>query len=63
MFVAPDHLAELETLFEELDFSFALDPDGTSALNGAETVEQLVLASAHFIERQGTKSAVISGSD
>jgi hypothetical protein len=64
LFVVPDDLAErLETLFEELDFSFMLDPDGTLALHRAKTVEQLVLALAHFIEQQGTKSAVISGSD
>jgi hypothetical protein len=64
LFIVPDDLAErLETLFEELDFSFALDPDGTLALHGAKTVEELVLALAHFIERQGTTSAVISGSD
>ena len=64
LFVVPDDLAErLETLFEELDFSFALDPDGTLSLHRAKTVEQLVLALAHFIEQQGTESVVVSGSD
>jgi len=57
LFVVPDDLAErLETLFEELDFSFALDHDGTLALQEAKTVEQLVLALAHFIKQQGPKS-------
>lgn len=43
----------LEGLFQELDLSLWLDPDGASALYGAKTVEQLVLALAHFIEQQG----------
>jgi len=62
-FLAQEDLEErLETLCGELDFSLWLDPDGASALYSAKTVEQLVLALAHFIEQQGANSVVIGSS-
>jgi hypothetical protein len=64
LFLAQGDLEErLETLFEELDFSLWLGPDGASTLYGAKTVEQLVLTLAHFIEQQGAKSVLIGNSD
>jgi hypothetical protein len=64
LFLAQGDLEErMETLFEELGFSLWLDPDGASALCSAKTVEQLVLALAHFIEQQGAKSVRIGNSD
>lgn len=63
LFIAQGDLEErMERLFEELDFSLWLDPDGASALYSARTVEQLVLALAHFIERQGSNSVLIGSS-
>jgi len=38
-------------------------PDGASALYNAKTVEQLVLALAHFMEQQGANSILIASSD
>jgi len=57
LFLASADLEErLETLFEELDFSLWLDSDGASVLYSAKTVEQLVLALAHFIDQRGAQS-------
>ena len=54
LFLAQGDLEErMEVLFEKLDFSLWLDRDGASTLYSARTVEQLVLALAHFIEQQG----------
>jgi len=64
LFLAQEDLDEgMEVLFEKLDFSLWLDPDGASALYSARTVERLVLALAHFIEQQGANSVLISSSD
>ena len=64
LFLAQEDLGEgMQNLFERLDFSLWLDPDGASALYSARTVEQLVLALAHFIEQQGANSFLISSSD
>lgn len=64
LFLAQGDLEErLETLFERLDFSLWLDPDGASALYSAKTVEQLVAALARFIEKQGAKSVLVGDSD
>lgn len=58
LFIVSDDLSEeLETFSQELDFSLMLDPDGAIALHNAKTVEQLVLALAHFIEQQGEKTS------
>ena len=63
LFLAQGDLEQrLETLCQELDLSLWIDPDGSSALYGAETVEQLVLALAHLIARQGTRSALVGDS-
>ena len=63
LFLAQGDLEErMETLFEELGFSLWLDPDGESALYSAKTVEQLVLALAHFVEQQGANSIHIGSS-
>ena len=44
VFLAQEDLeARMEMLFEKLDFSLWLDPDGATALYSARTVEQLVL--------------------
>ena len=49
LFLAEGDVEErLETLFEELDFSLWLAPDGASALYNAKSIEQLVLSLAHF---------------
>lgn len=53
----------METLSEELGFSLWLDPDGASALHSAKTVEQLVLALAHFMDQPGAKSIPIGSSE
>jgi hypothetical protein len=64
LFLAQGDLEErMETLFEKLGFSLWLDPDGASALYSAKTVEQLVLALAHFVEQQGANSILIGGSN
>jgi hypothetical protein len=64
LFLAQGDLEDrMETLFEELGFSLWLDPDGASALHSAKTVEQLVLALAHFMDQQGAKSITIGSSE
>jgi hypothetical protein len=64
LFLAQGDLEErMEALFEELGFSLWLNPDGASALHNARTVEQLVLALAHFMEQQGANSILIASSD
>jgi hypothetical protein len=64
LFLAQGDLEErLETLCGELDFSLWLDSDGASVLFNAKTVEQLVLALAHFIEQRAANSVVIGSSD
>jgi len=64
LFLAQGDLEErLETLFERLDFSLWLDPDGASALYSAKTVEQLVDVLARFIEKQGAKSLLVGDPD
>jgi hypothetical protein len=63
LFIAQEDLEDrMQTLLAELDFSMWLDPDGASALYNARTVEQLVLALAHFVERQGANSVLIGSS-
>jgi hypothetical protein len=61
LFLVTDDLTEqVEELCEELDICTALNFAEEVALYNATTVEQLVLALAHFIEEQGLQPAVTS---
>jgi len=63
LFLVPDDLTEqIEELCKELDICTALDPEAKIALYSSNTIQELVLGLAHFIEQQGLKSDLVTSS-